>query len=53
DALFERAKLYLATGDAEGARADVATLRARSDARGLERDLKLILDGAAGQKGSQ
>lgn len=52
DALFERAKLYLATGDAEGARADVATLRARSDARGLERDLKLILDGTAGQKGS-
>lgn len=52
DALFERAKLYLATGDAEGARADVATLRARSDARGLERDLKLILDGAAGQQRS-
>lgn len=46
DALFERAKLYLATGDREHARADVQKLKRRADAKDLERDLQLILDGA-------
>ncbi|MCC7070103.1 MAG: hypothetical protein IT383_02205 [Deltaproteobacteria bacterium] len=47
DALFERAKLYLATGDREHARADVQKLKRRADTKDLERDLQLILDGAS------
>ncbi|MBI1949561.1 MAG: hypothetical protein HYS27_27995 [Deltaproteobacteria bacterium] len=46
DALFERAKLYLATGDREHARADANKLKRREDTKDLAHDLQLILDGA-------
>lgn len=53
DALFERAKLHLATGDRDRARSDVGTLKRRADTKELERDLQLILDGASSAGGSR